>query len=145
VVAGASSTSNAYVTSAYRDYNYQVSTFEYYVKKHMTMEGLTREAAEAKVQTYSARPGTSEHQTGLCVDIMTTQMTELDESFENTTAFAWLSRNAHRYGFIIRFPESKEDITGYKYEPWHYRFVGIEAAIEMYNSGLCLEEYLKKV
>ena len=138
-----SATKNTYVTSAYRSYSYQETTFEYYVKKHMSQDGMTRTEAEAKASTYSARPGQSEHQTGLCVDFMTTEMSALDESFENTAAFDWLSRNAHLYGFILRYPENKTDITGYKYEAWHYRFVGREAAMEMYENNLCLEEYLK--
>lgn len=136
-------TKNTYVTSAYRSYSYQETTFEYYVKKHMSQDGMTRTEAEEKASTYSARPGQSEHQTGLCVDFMTTEMKALDESFENTAAFDWLSRNAHLYGFILRYPENKTDITGYKYEAWHYRFVGREAAMEMYENNLCLEEYLK--
>ena len=73
---------------------------------------------------------------------MTDDMSNLDESFENTAAFRWLSENAHKFGFILRYMENKVDVTGYKYEPWHYRFVGRTAAAEIYNSGLCLEEYL---
>ena len=64
------------------------------------------------------------------------------KSFENTDAFKWLSKNAHKFGFILRYPKDKTEITGYDYEPWHYRFVGREAATEIYLSGLCLEEYL---
>jgi D-alanyl-D-alanine carboxypeptidase len=106
-------------------------------------DGMTREQAEEEALRYSARPGTSEHQTGLCLDFMTTQMSDLDESFEDTSAFRWLSSNAHKYGFILRYPSNKVDTTGYKYEPWHYRFVGRSAATEIYESGLCLEEYLE--
>ena len=74
---------------------------------------------------------------------MTNTMTDLDETFEDTAAFRWLSENAYKYGFILRYPSNKTDITGYKYEPWHYRFVGRTVAAEIYNSGLCLEEYLE--
>ena len=132
---------DVYVTSAYRSYSYQVGLFDKYVNQHMA-EGMSREEAESAAAEYSARAGTSEHQTGLCLDFMTEDMSSLDESFEKTAAFAWLSRNAHKYGFILRYAEDKVDVTGYKYEPWHYRFVGRTAATEIYQSDLCLEEYL---
>lgn len=132
---------DVFVTSAYRSYSYQVGLFDKYVNQHMA-EGMSREEAEAAAAEYSAKAGTSEHQTGLCLDFMTEDMSSLDESFEKTAAFAWLSRNAHKYGFILRYAEDKVDVTGYKYEPWHYRFVGRTAATEIYQSDLCLEEYL---
>jgi D-alanyl-D-alanine carboxypeptidase len=141
MVKESSSTKNTFVTSAYRSYTYQENLYERYVSDFMS-DGMSREQAEAEASTFSARPGESEHQSGLCVDFMTSTMSDLDESFEDTDAFRWLSENAHLYGFILRFPEGKEDVTGYKYEPWHYRFVGREAAIAIYNGGLCLEEYL---
>ena len=141
MVKEAPSTKNTFVTSAYRTYTYQENLYERYVSEFMS-DGMSRTQAEAEASTFSARPGESEHQSGLCVDLMTTTMSALDESFENTDAFKWLSENAHLYGFILRFPEGKEDITGYQYEPWHYRFVGREAAIAIYNGGMCLEEYL---
>lgn len=129
------------VTSAYRDYNTQNWYFNYYIENEMK-SGITREQATAIVLTYSARPGTSEHQTGLCVDMH--NLSEANQSFGNTAAGKWMAANAHRFGFIIRFPKGKEDITGYSYEPWHFRFVGIEHATVIYNEGLCLEEYLAK-
>lgn len=130
-----------YVTSAYRSYTYQYDLFEKYVKKQ-TDAGMSREEAEAEVSKISARPGTSEHQSGLCVDFMTSNMTSLSNEFENSSAFAWLSKNAHKYGFILRYPKDKTEVTSYNYESWHYRFVGRDAATEIYLSGLCLEEYL---
>ncbi|MBQ9112299.1 MAG: D-alanyl-D-alanine carboxypeptidase family protein [Clostridia bacterium] len=133
---------DVFVTSAYRSYSYQEKLFEGYIADRME-SGMTREEAEAAVLEFSARPGTSEHQTGLCLDFMTTQMSDLDESFEETAAFRWLSANAHKYGFILRYPSDKVSTTGYKYEPWHYRFVGRNAATEIYESGICLEEYLE--
>lgn len=133
---------DVFVTSAYRTYSYQAGLFDRYVNEHMS-EGMTRDEAERAALEYSAKPGTSEHQTGLCIDFMTNDMRDLDESFEDTDAFRWLSKNAYKYGFILRYPEDKVDTTGYKYEPWHYRFVGRTAATEIYNSGLCLEEYLE--
>ena len=131
-----------FVTSAYRSYSYQQTLFEGYVKDHIEA-GMTPDEAKAEALTYSAEAGTSEHQTGLCLDFMTNTMTDLDETFEDTAAFRWLSENAYKYGFILRYPSDKTDITGYKYEPWHYRFVGRTVAAEIYNSGLCLEEYLE--
>ncbi len=130
-----------YVTSAYRSYARQNELFEGYVKDHMRA-GLSREDAELEVLKTSARPGTSEHQSGLCVDLMTVNMTSLDNSFEQTAAFAWLSENAYKFGFILRYPAHKGDIVAHDYESWHYRFVGRDAATEMYLSDMCLEEYL---
>lgn len=133
--------SGIYVTSAYRSYEYQFNLFETYVKKY-TDQGMSRESAEAEVLKTSARPGTSEHQSGLCVDFMTTSMTSLNNDFENTRAFAWLSENAYKYGFILRYPKNTS-ATSHEYESWHYRFVGRDAATKMHFSGICLEEYLE--
>ena len=133
--------SGIYVTSAYRSYDYQLNLFETYVKNY-TDKGMSREAAEAEVLKTSARPGTSEHQSGLCVDFMTTSMTALNNDFENTRAFAWLSENAYKYGFILRYPKDTS-ATSHDYESWHYRFVGRDAATKIYFSNLCLEEYLE--
>ncbi len=156
------------VTSAYRSYAYQTSLFNQYlineqkgistdaynalgadyIKEHYTDKGISAlNAADARrvVLTYSAAPGTSEHQTGLCVDFMTLEMNgQLTTAFENTAAFAWLRDNAFRFGFILRYPKGKENITGYTYEPWHFRFVGREAATDIHFGGLTLEEYLGK-
>lgn len=157
---------DAYVTSAYRDYDYQRKKFEDY--KAIEMSGISNEAydvlgydyiynkytvnsrvtldledAERVVLSYSARPGTSEHQTGLCVDFITEAMQgHLTVEFEQSAAYIWLSQNAYRFGFILRYPKTKTEITGYQYEPWHYRFVGREAATDIHLSGVTLEEYL---
>jgi len=133
-----------YVTSAYRSYRYQQTVFNSYVSEYLK-KGYTRDEAIAETLRTSAAPGTSEHQSGLCVDFYTTSMTNglNNEEFEKTSAFLWLSANAHKYGFILRYPEDKSEITSYDYESWHYRFVGRRAATEMYLSGLCLEEYLE--
>ena len=133
-----------YVTSAYRDYDYQVRVFEQYVKSY-TDKGYTREQAEAEVRKTSALPGTSEHQSGLCVDFMYDNQSVLDNRFENSAGFRWLSENAYKYGFILRYPKDKTDITSYDYESWHFRYVGRDAATEIYFSGLCLEEYLELI
>ena len=142
------------VTSGYRSYAYQEWLFNYYIEEEMLKDTtLTRDMAEKKVLTYSARPGTSEHHTGLCVDLwVNPDMRELenygsegeydDVGFAETEAFKWLKDNAHKFGFILRFPENKTDITGYSYESWHYRFVGIPAAAQIYEKGITLEEYL---
>lgn len=132
------------VTSAYRSYDYQVLLFEKYVTDIMTTNGVDREKAESIVTKTAARQGESEHQSGLCVDLIEYGKLNLDESFENTAAFEWLSQNAHKYGFILRYPKGKESITGYDYEPWHFRFVGLDAATVIYEDNICLEEYLSK-
>lgn len=117
--------------SAYRDYNYQNELFNYYVKE----KGLNY-ALEC-----SAKPGHSEHQTGLALDVEGSNKDY--DNFENSKEFIWMKNNAHKYGFILRYPKGKEHITGFKYEPWHYRYVGIEVAKYIYENNLTLEEYLK--
>ena len=115
-----------YNVSGYRSFNTQKSLYNSYVKK----DGM------AKADTYSARAGTSEHQTGLATDVNSVSM-----SFENTAAFKWLSNNAYKYGFILRYPKGKDFITGYTYEPWHYRYVGYEVAKIIYEKNITYEEY----
>ncbi len=116
-----------YISSGFRSYDYQAGLYQRYVDR----DG----AAEA--DRYSARPGHSEHQTGLAFDL-----NSIDASFADTAEGKWVARNCYKYGFIIRYPSDKEDITGYKYEPWHIRYLGEETAQAVYDSGLCLEEYL---
>lgn len=113
--------------SGYRSYDSQERIYNGYVQRD----------GKDEADTYSARPGHSEHQTGLALDLNT-----IDLAFENTSEFAWVSENCYKYGFIIRYPKGKESITGYQYEPWHLRYLGVETATAVYNSGLCLEEYL---
>lgn len=132
------------VTSGYRDYAYQQILFNTYLGNEMAKHPDWTEAqCRAEVLTYSAFPGESEHQTGLCVDLISTQNVVLDESFAQNPAYAWLVENAHHFGFILRYPAEKEGITGYTYEPWHYRFVGVEAATVIHEKGITLEEYLR--
>jgi len=88
---------------------------------------------------YAARPGFSEHQTGLTLDIVT--YNTVGNDFENTDEFKWLQDNAHKYGFILRYPKDKEYLTGYHYESWHYRYLGIDLATKVYESGLTYDEY----
>ena len=115
--------------STYRSYNYQVDLFNKYAKK----DGL--EAAN----TYSAKAGFSEHQTGLAVDVYNGTVNYT--SFEKTKEFNWMTENAYKYGFILRFPKDKENETGYKYESWHYRYVGKEIAEYIHNKNISFEEY----
>ncbi len=133
---------DVFVTSAYRAYSYQEYLFNMYIDEEMA-RGLDYYDARKKVLTYSAEPGTSEHQTGLAVDLMVESMSELDESFADHPVYDWLAENAWKFGFVLRFPADKTDITGYAFEPWHYRFVGRTHAYEIHTQNLCLEEYLK--
>lgn len=116
--------------SAFRSYQYQDQLYFYYV----TEKG-TNYADRA-----SARPGHSEHQTGLAIDVMGDNGDY--NLFEDTKEFNWMKEHAHKYGFILRYPEGKEYITGFKYEPWHYRYVGVTAATKIHQDNLTLEEYL---
>ena len=119
-----------------------VSGWRSQAEQQAIWEDTLQRRGEAFTRQYVAVPGCSEHQTGLCFDFLTNGGS-LDRTFENTRAFAWLRDNAHLYGFILRYPEDKVGITEYDYEPWHYRFVGRDAAVAIYKSGLCLEEYLE--
>ncbi len=135
--------SDIVITSAYRTYAYQESLFSRYIREEKAKHpDWTDAQCEAEVLTYSARPGTSEHQTGLCLDLISARTVALDESFAAHPVYAYLCENAHRFGFILRYPKGKETITGYTYEPWHYRYVGVEEAERIHASGLTLEEYL---
>lgn len=124
------------VISSYRTYSYQEQLFKKRVARFVN-EGYSEEKATAKAATIVAVPGTSEHHMGLAVDI-----NSVEESFENTKAFKWLKEHAADYGFIMRYPKDKQDITEIIYEPWHYRYVGVEHAKAMNSLGLCLEEYI---
>ena len=136
---------DTFVTSAYRSYAYQSGLFNTYIQEEKAKDPtLTDAEAREKVLRYSAYPGTSEHHTGLAADLMTNGMRELDESFANYAVFAWLKENAWKFGFILRFPADKVAVTGYDYEPWHYRFVGRYDAYMIHRDGLCLEEYVER-
>lgn len=131
------------VTSGYRSYARQQSLFYTYVEQELAAHpDWTEQQAKERVLTYSAAPGTSEHHTGDAIDLISTNYVVLDESFAQNPAYDWLKNNAHHFGFILRYPKDKTNTTGYSYEPWHYRFVGVKAATEMYEKGLTLEEYL---
>ena len=119
---------NIYIASGYRSYSYQERLYNNY----------TMVSGVSGADTYSARPGHSEHQTGLCFDL-----NSVDDSFFYTDEGKWINDNSFVYGFIIRYPKGKESITGYQYEPWHLRYVGKDLAKELYNNGdwITLEEY----
>ncbi len=129
-------------TSGYRSYAYQVQLFEGYIENEMAT-GLSYEAAREKVLTYSAAPGSSEHQSGLCMDLYDTDFGVLENPFTRAETAEWLANNAWKFGFILRYPEDKTDITGYDYESWHFRFVGRYHAEKITSADLTLEEYLE--
>jgi len=120
-----------WITSAYRTYNYQKWLYDRSVNRN------GRVYADRTV----AQPGFSEHQTGLAIDIVSARGKSLTVEFEKTKQFEWLSSHAHKYGFILRYPKDKENITGYRYEPWHYRYLGVEIATKIRKSNLTYEEY----
>ncbi len=136
---------DVFVTSSYRPYGQQNWLYyDYYYKQEKQKHpDWSDEQIYAEISTYSSKPGESEHQTGLCVDFSSASISgELNNEFENTDAFTWLRTNAHQFGFILRYPKDKVDVTGYSYESWHFRFVGREAASDIFFGDLCLEEYL---
>ena len=131
------------LTHGYRNYWTQNYLFTTYIDEEMA-KGYSYEQAKAIVETYSAPPGTSEHQSGLCADMHNVYFTNKElEDFEYTEAYEWLRDNCWKFGFILRFPEGKEEITGFQFECWHYRFVGRYHAYKIHSQGLCLEEYLE--
>ncbi len=129
------------VCSSYRPHEKQVRLYEEQVATLMKA-GKTREEAEKEAGTVVAVPGTSEHELGLAVDICDSENQMLDDSQANTKTQQWLMKNCWDYGFILRYPVNKSEITGIIYEPWHYRYVGVEAAREIRDRNICLEEYL---
>ena len=130
------------VCSSYRTVIRQQELFDEEVDKYITA-GKSNDEALAEAAMGVAVPGHSEHNTGLALDIVTPKYQRLDRGFEETKAFHWLDQNAHKYGFILRYPNGKTPITKIKYEPWHYRFVGLEHASKIKEQGLTLEEYLE--
>ena len=120
--------------SGYRSYYTQASLYSSYVDNY----------GRAAADMYSAKPGRSEHQTGLSIDITCQALNyKLDTTFAETEEGKWVAENAHTYGYIIRYPKGKEEITGYAYEPWHIRYLGTELAEKIYESGLTMEEYFE--
>lgn len=120
--------------SGFRSYEYQTTLYNNYVSRD----------GQENADRYSARPGYSEHQTGLAFDIGEKGQEDLwlTEEFGETPAGLWLVDNAHKYGFILRYPKGKEDVTGFMYESWHFRYLGADVATKIYEAGITLEEYL---
>ncbi|MBQ4153324.1 MAG: M15 family metallopeptidase, partial [Oscillospiraceae bacterium] len=131
--------------STFRTYNLQQTYFNSSYNGYLN-QGLSKAEAKRRALEYVAYPGTSEHHTGLAIDITTTEWVAsgkgLLDSFANTEAGKWLEKHAHEYGFILRYPKDKEQYTKIKFEPWHFRYVGADVAAEIYSRGICLEEYL---
>ncbi|MTI66338.1 MAG: D-alanyl-D-alanine carboxypeptidase family protein [Firmicutes bacterium] len=118
--------------SGYRSYNRQKVLFDSYSKRY----------GKKAANKFSAKPGQSEHQTGLVMDVTSQSVGfRLKEKFGQTKEGKWIKKNAHEYGFIVRYPKGKEDITGYQYEPWHIRYVGKEVAENIYENNITLEEF----
>jgi len=123
---------SVFLSSGYRGFEEQQYLFNRKVEQY----------GEEKAATIVSRPGTSEHQTGLACDITDEYYELKDESLENTALYQWMSKHCQEYGFIVRYPKDKEEITGIIYEPWHFRYVGVEAATYMVEHNLCLEEFV---
>ena len=126
--------------SAYRSYDRQKNNYNNLTKSYMSQYNLNEADARAKAATVILPPGTSEHNLGFAMDICGTE-----SSFSGTKEYAWLQQHAHEYGFILRYTAEKQPITGIIPEPWHWRYVGVENAEKIKNSGLCLEEYLDSI
>lgn len=129
------------VCSAYRTIERQKTLFNNQVYEYMA-EGFSQEQAEIEARKHVAYPGTSEHNLGLAVDIVSLNYQLLDEKQADTKEIEWLNEYCSDYGFILRYPKDKVNITGVEYEPWHFRYVGIQAAQEIMRDGITLEEYL---
>ena len=127
---------NLSVDEGYRTVEYQQQLMDNKIYEMQTY-GYTYDEAVTEAEKWVAPVGTSEHQLGLALDINGDGVT-----CSNEAAYEWLYANAYKYGFVLRYPEGKADLTGINYEPWHYRYVGTDAAAEMYASGVCLEEYV---
>ena len=124
------------IVSGYRSYQTQIDTYNYWLKMNNGNTSL--------VDTFSARAGHSQHQLGTAIDFSTNEIGDkLGDEFSNTKASKWLSQNAYKYGFVISYPKGYENITGYKHESWHYRYIGLENAQNMINSRKILELYLR--
>lgn len=130
------------ICSAYRSVERQEQVFNESLEERLE-QGMDYWEAFADNRLSVAEPGTSEHALGLALDLISNQYTELDEGQEDTKEAKWLKENCHKYGFVLRYPPEKTDITGIIYEPWHYRYVGVEDATKIMELGVTLEEYLE--
>ena len=130
---------NLIIISAYRSADYQKKLFDEDISKYMS-QGMSYKRAVKKTSESLAFPGESEHNSGLAVDLLSDEWNELTEEFENTKAFRWLDKSAYKFGFVLRYPRGKQNITGIIFEPWHYRYVGGYWAKVLKESGKVLEE-----
>ena len=128
------------ICSPYRDMDRQTMLFDTKIDRYMNGGMSYMEAYNLASQAVTV-PGSSEHQIGLAIDIISDNYSNLDEGFGNTAAGKWLHDNSYKYGFILRYPEGKENITSIEYEPWHFRYVGVDAATIIYENDICLEEF----
>ena len=129
------------ICSSYRTMSKQTYLYNNKIAR-LRKAGYSKKAAEAEAGRWVARPGTSEHQLGLALDIVSQSYQALTKKQEKTAEQKWLMEHCWEYGFILRYPNDKSEITGIGYEPWHYRYVGVEVAQDIRKSGLCMEEYL---
>lgn len=133
------------VCSAYRTIEKSAELYQRKVQQYLNA-GYSQAKAESEAARWVAPPGTSEHHTGLAMDIVSSdywgQYSDLEHDYEKFDSFKWMYEHCAEYGFILRYPKDKQEITGITYEPWHYRYVGVEAAAYIMENGLCLEEYL---
>lgn len=130
------------ICSSYRTQEKQTQLYDKQVSNYKA-QGYTTQEAKTEAARWVAVPGTSEHQLGLAVDIVAASHQALDASQETTDVQQWLMNNSYKYGFILRYPSDKSEITGIGFEPWHYRYVGKEVAAKITEEGICLEEYLE--
>lgn len=134
---------NPLICSSYRTTSYQQQLFDNRVQR-MKNQGMSEKEAIKDTEKWIAIPGTSEHETGLAVDIVTAENQNLDNSQLNSDCQKWMMEHCYDYGFILRYPEDKVKITGIDFEPWHYRYVGYDIAQYIKQNGICLEEYKNK-
>lgn len=130
------------ICSAYRSKKYQTNLFNKKVQEYRK-KGYSKEQATNQASKWVTIPGTSEHEIGLSLDIIDIKYQILDEKQENTSVQKWLMEHCYEYGFILRYPTDKKDITKINYEPWHYRYVGVKDAMIIKEKGYCLEEYIE--
>ncbi len=135
---------NVYVVDGYRTNDDQAWLFNRRVNSYIS-QGYSQEEAYNLAKEWSAVPGTSEHEMGLALDIIDTQIWDLCEEQETLAGQQWLMANCWKYGFILRYPKDTKDQTGINYEPWHYRYLGVDIATEIYNSGLTVEAYIQSI
>jgi zinc D-Ala-D-Ala carboxypeptidase len=123
------------VVSAYRSYSLQASIYASYVQQY----------GDAQANTFSAQPGHSQHQLGTAIDFSTNEISyELSQSFADTKAGRWLIANAYKWGFYISYPQGQESVTGYVFEPWHFRYLGVQNALKLQQSGMIMQTYLQQ-